>query len=626
MRSGCKPSSPAVAQLAFAGVIALVLSFSGCGSGSGVNSMVHGVPLQGTVHGGQQGVFGSVIQLYEVGATGYGSTALPLIAATTTTNAGGFFSITGQYTCPSPTTQVYIVATGGDPGVGTSNPALVMMAGLGNCGDLTSSTFIYIDEVTTAASVYALAPFMTGGATAVGSSSTNALGIANAFTTIKSLVNTANGTAPGTLPAGATAPTSEINTLADIIAPCVNSNGIDGTCSGLFAVAHTVGLVPAAPTNTLDTLLSIAQNPGYNASLLFNQATGTPPFTPVLATAPNDWTLPITYTGGGLSTPFFVAIDSAGGVWTTNNGNSSISKFDNFGNAISGIFGFTGGGLNNPRGIAIDGSGNAWVSDYNNPGAMSELDNNGNPLSGSGFTGGGLHNPNSVAVDGSGNIWTVSFFANPPILNNDLSEFNSSGTALSGASGFTGASLNNSISLAIAPVSGTVWAPNESGNSLSEFTNAGAPVTNIPGTLTNGIQSPLSIAIDASGNIWVADQSGDISVFDSTGAFVGLYGAGLMSVNPYTIAIDGVGNVWVPDLGNNNLFEMSPSGAILSPTGGFTAGTTFSSPFGTGIDASGNLWVANLGNSTITKIVGLAAPVTTPLATAVANNTLGTRP
>ena len=158
------------------------------------------IALSGMVHGGQQGVSGATIQLYAAGATGYGSAATAFLTKTVTTDAAGSFTITGDYTCPTASTQVYIVATGGNPGLspGTNNAALAMMAALGPCGNLTSSTFIFIDEVTTVASVYALAPFMSaGGGTKLGTSSTNAKGLANAFATVNNLVNTAKGTAPG---------------------------------------------------------------------------------------------------------------------------------------------------------------------------------------------------------------------------------------------------------------------------------------------------------------------------------------------------------------------------------------------------------------------------------------------
>ena len=118
---------------------------------------------------------------------------------------------------------MYLVASGGNPGLspGTNNTSLALMAALGSCGNLNSSTHIVIDEVTTVAAVYALAPFMATNSGApgasLGTSVGNTQGLTNAFATAQNLVDIGSGAAPGpTLPAGATAPTAELNTLADI--------------------------------------------------------------------------------------------------------------------------------------------------------------------------------------------------------------------------------------------------------------------------------------------------------------------------------------------------------------------------------------------------------------------------
>jgi len=52
-----------------------------------------------------------------------------------------------------------------------------------------------------------------------------------------------------------------------------------------------------APADTLQAILNIAQNPGNNVGSVFNIVSGSGPFTPVLAAAPNDWTLALTFTG-----------------------------------------------------------------------------------------------------------------------------------------------------------------------------------------------------------------------------------------------------------------------------------------------------------------------------------------
>lgn len=60
------------------------------------------------------------------------------------------------------------------------------------------------------------------GPTTLGTSATNAAGLSNAFADVNTLVAIGTGATPGSaVPAGATVPTTEINTLADILASCM---------------------------------------------------------------------------------------------------------------------------------------------------------------------------------------------------------------------------------------------------------------------------------------------------------------------------------------------------------------------------------------------------------------------
>ena len=96
-----------------------------------------GTALHGQVRGGQQPVSGASIVLYAAGAAGDGAGSTNLLAPNVvTTDTSGNFDITSDYSCPSANTQVYLVASGGNPGLGSEvdNSALVMMAALGNCG------------------------------------------------------------------------------------------------------------------------------------------------------------------------------------------------------------------------------------------------------------------------------------------------------------------------------------------------------------------------------------------------------------------------------------------------------------------------------------------------------------
>ena len=77
-----------------------------------------------------------------------------------TTESGGTFNISNEYNCPTPTSQVYLYAIGGDAGSGT-NSAAGLMAALGTCGTLSSSTSVVINEVSTVATAYSIAGFAT---------------------------------------------------------------------------------------------------------------------------------------------------------------------------------------------------------------------------------------------------------------------------------------------------------------------------------------------------------------------------------------------------------------------------------------------------------------------------------
>ena len=95
--------------------------------------------ISGMVHGGQQPITGATVKLYVAGSTGYGSAATYTTGNdllgnnTVTTNSSGGFNITGDYTCPSSSSLVYIVASGGNPGLtGTvNNTASTLVAALG---------------------------------------------------------------------------------------------------------------------------------------------------------------------------------------------------------------------------------------------------------------------------------------------------------------------------------------------------------------------------------------------------------------------------------------------------------------------------------------------------------------
>ena len=620
--------SPFACSLLILAGVGAVAFLSGCGVQTTKPDLAV-AGLRGIVHGGQQPVSGASIQLYAAGTTGYGSAATGLLTTPVTSGAGGNFTITGLYNCPSASTQVYLVATGGNPGLaaGTNNADLAMMTALGSCGNLSASTFVSINELTTVASVYALSQFMAaGGGSNLGTDTTlsvvggNLQGLANAFSTVNNLVDTASGGAPGpSLPSGAAAPSSELNTLADILSICINSNGSSGECDALFMAAKPSA--GSAPTNTIDAVLDIARNPGNNVDTLYNLLTGTPPFQPSLSSTPNDWTVDINYTGGGLSFPFDVAIDDSGNVWTGNLGNASLSKFSPAGTVLSPSTGFTGGGLGgSPFTIAIDGTGNVFTA---NEGlnSLSKFSNSGVALTPSGgYIDSQLSAPTGIALDLSYNVWVINF-AGVSVVEYSNNFMPSTPLAV-----FT-AGIDGPGRIALDPNT-NIWIPNGGGTvSLQEFNAHGMLVSGLSGYTGGGLSNPLFLAIDASGNVWATNPPNSIlSEFSKSGSPIsgpsGYTGGGL-SAGRYLV-IDGASNIWVANE-NGSVSELANDGTPISPSTGYTGGG-LSSSAGIAIDGSGNVWVANEGTSTLTEIVGAAAPAVTPLSTALRANLLGQRP
>ncbi|HUK26345.1 MAG TPA: hypothetical protein VLV49_17315, partial [Terriglobales bacterium] len=355
------------ARLALAGLTAWAFFLLGCGGTMTSTQTGQAMGLQGQVHGGQQAVAGATVTLYAVTTGGYGAAASTL--ATTTTLGGGHFSFPA-YTCTTltdanhPDPDIYIVATGGDAGAG-ANSAIALMAALGPCTAIQSADpFVAVNEVTTVGAVYALAPFIGAGTAGaqISTSTGNVSGLFNAFVTANELVNTGGGGSPGTLVPAATVPTSEIYTLADVIAGCVNSTGSGSPgCTNLFTDATPPG--GSAPTNTIDAMLNIARFPGQNVASICALALASAPFQPGIDCTnapPNDWTISVNYSSGIFS-PLFLAIDGSNRIWVV--GNATVSVLGNNG-AQAGFspISIAAG----PRGIAIDSSGNAWVTIYNN--------------------------------------------------------------------------------------------------------------------------------------------------------------------------------------------------------------------------------------------------------------------
>jgi hypothetical protein len=622
-----------------------VLLLSGCSSALNLGSTPSGTgtvdsntaKVGGKVHGGQFPVQGSQVYVYAATTTGYGVAATQASPTPATTDANGDF--TGlSYTC-STGQWLFLVAEGGDSqGDGQNqfnNSAIVLTSAMGPCNNTTSfnaSNSYYIDEVTTVATEYALAGFSTGYAD-VSSTSTNSVGLGNAFKTVTNLVNLQTGqaltpSASNPNPTSATpyyannavantspdtylsiVPYDTINALANVLANCVNTSAsTNSQCTTLFsytggsnsfASGRGVNNSPNASVtlNTADAALYIAHNPGLpnasgngnNVSLLLTSPTpANTIFTPSvasLATLPNDLTLTINFVGGGLggtsssnrSESSQFAIDETGNIWVPNVALHSVTELS-------------------PLGVPLSGS---TTTNQTSPFAT---------ITKGGYTSGGVARPTWVAIDQSGNAWVSD-------ATNCLTEFaadptSSGSSALSPSTGYTAPcnSLGGAISVAVDGGNpNDIWLVIEENEYISASTTSGALVSGFPTTQGAINDAEDTLLPDYLGNMWYLDGGGPVGAYNETGTRTsetgnilsspGIYAAFFASASGTTPTM-----IWDEgaDLADKDMIVGNPSTPNVISVGTLSSVTADTTEWGFAVDGNNLVYLGVDTNDSVT--------------------------
>ena len=163
-----------------------------------------------------------------------------------------------------------------------------------------------------------------------------------------------------------------------------------------------------------------------------------------------------------------------------------------------------------------------------------------------------------------------------------------------GTKGTGNGQFNSPFGIAVEP-SGNFWVADLYNNRVQKFNSNGEYLSQFgsSGSGNGQFQSPAHIAISPAGDLWVTDVGNyRVQKFNSKGEYLAQFGSvgwgNGQFVEAWGVAVAPNGNVWVSDRGSSRVQEFTPSGVFVrSISGGWPAGIA--------ADAQGNIWVASDG-------------------------------